>query len=138
MSDGKYARVLLESADRDAQALRVMRHPREVSDEVFGFHVQQAAEKALKAWLALLGVIYPLTHNITSLFDLLTQQDDIARYRELIDYTPYAVEFRYDGVAAGTAPIERERALRLVDSLIAHVRLRLADSTGNRNDARAE
>lgn len=127
MSDGKCARVLLDSADRDVDALRVMRNPREVSDEVFGFHVQQAAEKALKAWLALWGIVYPLTHNITSLFDLLPKREDVARFHELIDYTPYAVEFRYDGVAWGTAPIDRERALELVDSLIAHVRLRMTD-----------
>ena len=125
MSDAKCARVLLDSADRDLEALRVMRNPREVSDEVFGFHVQQAAEKALKAWQALVGVVYPLTHDITTLLDLLTTRDDVARFHELIDYTPYAVEFRYEGVAAGTAPLDRERALTLVDSLIAHVRQRL-------------
>ena len=29
------------------------------ADEIFGFHAQQAAEKLLKAWLALLGEVTP-------------------------------------------------------------------------------
>jgi HEPN domain-containing protein len=29
------------------------------ADEIFGFHVQQAAEKLFKAWIALLGEEYP-------------------------------------------------------------------------------
>ena len=47
-----------------------MRHSDDISDEVLGFHVQQAAEKSLKAWLALLGETYPLTHNLDTLLDL--------------------------------------------------------------------
>ena len=49
MSDVKCARMLLDAAERDVGALRVMLPSGEVSDEVFGFHVQQAAEKSLKA-----------------------------------------------------------------------------------------
>ena len=35
-------------------------------DEIFGFHAQQAVEKALKSWLASLGVLFPKTHGIYS------------------------------------------------------------------------
>ena len=41
MRDAKCARVLLDAAERDLQALAVMRDPDEVSEEVFGLHVQQ-------------------------------------------------------------------------------------------------
>ena len=61
MSDPKCARMLLDAAERDVEALRFMCRSDEISDEVFGFHVQQAAEKSFKAWLALLGETYPLT-----------------------------------------------------------------------------
>ena len=54
MSDVKCARMLLDAAKRETDALRVMYRSDEISDEVFGFHVQQAVEKLLKAWIALL------------------------------------------------------------------------------------
>ncbi len=70
MTDPKCARMLLRAAERDVGALRVMRHSDDISDEVLGFHAQQATEKSLKAWLALLGETYPLTHNLDTLLDL--------------------------------------------------------------------
>ena len=129
MSDPKCARVLLDAAERDVGALRLMRQSDEISDEVFGFHVQQAAEKSLEAWLALLGEVYPLTHNLEALLELFSEGNDVSRrFRKLIDYTPYAVEFRYDGVESGTDPIDRKGALTLVEALLAHVRRQLADT----------
>ena len=64
MSDAKCAGMLVEAARRDIEALRVMRGTDGIPDEIYGFHVQQAAEKLLKAWIALLGESYPLTHSI--------------------------------------------------------------------------
>ena len=120
--------MLLEAAERDVGALRVMRRSHEIADEVFGFHVQQAAEKSLKAWLALLGRVYPLTHNLEALLELLSERNEVScRLRKLIDYTPYAVEFRYEGVESGTAPIDRKRALTLVEALLAQVRRQLPE-----------
>ena len=55
MTDPKCARMMLKLAAGDARALDVMRDPETVTEEVFGFHLQQAAEKALKAWIAVLG-----------------------------------------------------------------------------------
>ena len=45
------------------------------ADQVFGFHAQQAAEKLLKAWLALLGEVYPLTHDLEVLLDRLQERE---------------------------------------------------------------
>lgn len=88
-----------------------MRRSDEVSDEVFGFHVQQAAEKALKARLALLGETYPLTHNLEALLDLIEGRRVATEpYRKLVGYTPYAVEFRYEGVDSGTEIARPERS----------------------------
>ena len=129
MSDPKCARVLLDAAERDVGALRVMGRSHEISDEIFGFHVQQAAEKSLKARLALLGKVYPLTHNLEALLELFSEGNDVSRrFRKLIDYTPYAVEFRYEGVESGTDPIDRKAALTLVEALLAHVRRQLTDT----------
>ena len=71
MRDGKQARVLIQAAERDLTALRGMDDSDVFADQVFGFHVQQAAEKLLKAWLALLGEVYPLTHDLEELLDRL-------------------------------------------------------------------
>ena len=131
MSDVKCATMLLGAAERDLAALRVMQRSDEVSDEVFGFHVQQAAEKVLKASIALLGEVYPLTHSIEVLLDLLADRGAAMEpFRNLVDYTPYAVEFRYTGVDSGTDPIDREGAVVLVEALLEEVRRQLTDVPG--------
>ena len=90
MSDIKCARLMYRAAERDIPTLRSMTAGAPV--ESFGFHVQQAAEKALKAWFALLGETYPLTHSIETLPDLLDDRGAaVEPFRSLIDYTPYAV-----------------------------------------------
>ena len=71
MSDPKCARVLIEAAVRDLQVVRLGLRETQLPEEVFGFHVQQAIEKLVRAWLAILGEVYPLTHDLESLFDLL-------------------------------------------------------------------
>ena len=74
MSDLKQASVLVGAARRDLSALSGMDDSHVFADEVFGFHTQQAAEKLLKAWLALLGEVYPLTHNLRLLLDRLQKE----------------------------------------------------------------
>ena len=126
MSDVKCARVMYRAAEREVLTLRSMRD--DVPVESFGFHVQQAAEKAFKAWLALLGETYPLTHSIEMLLDLLADRcAAVESFRELVDYTPYAVEFRYIGVDQDAEPIDREGALALVQALHERVGRRLAE-----------
>ena len=45
----------------------------------------------------------------------------------MVDYTPYAVEFRYAGVGPDAQPIEREVALALVEALVERVERELAE-----------
>ena len=131
MSDPKCARMLLGAAERDVLTLRNMTSG--VPDESYGFHLQQAAEKSLKAWLALLGETYPLTHNLEALVNLLAGRAvDMMAFRKLVVYTPYAVEFRYGGVDSGIEPIDRMSALALVEALLQQVRREL--ETVERND----
>ena len=126
MSDPKCARALLEAADRDILTLREM--TARAPDESFGFHVQQAAEKALKAWLAVLGQVYPLRHDLDDLFDLLASHGAaVDFFRPLAVFTPYAVQFRYEGLGPGHEPIDRPAALALAKALVQHVRDRLAE-----------
>jgi len=111
---------MLRSAERDLTTLDGM--AASVPDESFGFHVQQAFEKAFKAWLALLGEIYPLTHDLETLLDRLAACGaDAARWAETTRYTPYAAQVRDTGVDPETDLIDRAHAAALVRSLLAAV-----------------
>ena len=129
MSDLKQARVLLEAAEFDVSALRGMGDAAVFADAVFGFHVQQAAEKLFKSWLALLGTAYPLIHDLRPLLELLAAREpDAARFDGLIGYTPYAVQLRYAGVVPGAVPLDRETATAHAEALLDEVRRRLTDA----------
>lgn len=49
MSDVKCATMLIETSKRDLEALKGMSDAAVFADEIFGFHVQQVAEKLFKA-----------------------------------------------------------------------------------------
>ena len=120
MSDLKCAGMQLDGARRDLVTLEEAT-PR-VPDESFGFHAQQATEKALKAWLALLGRKYPLTHDLDDLLaHLASAGASTAFFRSLRRFTPYAVQFRYEGLGPDHEPIDRTSVVALVGALIKHV-----------------
>jgi HEPN domain-containing protein len=98
MPPRKAALLLLRKAAEDEALLdEVLESPR-VTDAIFGFHAQQTAEKLLKAVLAQAGVLYPLTHRLGQLIDLV-RDSGIAlppEFDAINMLTPFAVEFRYD------------------------------------------
>ena len=123
MSDLEQARELIEAAERDLSALRGMGDAGVFADEIFGFHVQQAVEKSFKAWLALLGEVYPLTHDLGELLTLLITRDgDVSWFEELIEYTPYAIRLRYAGTEPRGEPLDRDAILPRVEALLERVR----------------
>ena len=128
MSDLKQARALLEAAERDYSALRGMEDAAVFADEIFGFHAEQAVEKSLKALLALHGQTYPATHDLARLVDMLKAHDaEAARFDDLVEYTPYAVQFRYIAGDPGAMPLDRDTAVQRVEVLLEEVRRRLED-----------
>ena len=70
MSDIKQADAMLRMAYRDLKALGGMLDADVFADEIFGFHVQQMVEKCLKAWMCVLGITYPFTHQINRLLGM--------------------------------------------------------------------
>jgi HEPN domain-containing protein len=121
MADLEHARSLLRMAHKDFNALLGMRGNSLFADEIFGFHVQQAAEKALKAWLCTYGSgSYPMTHELARLFSLLENQGaEVEPFWSLVQYTMFAVQARYEeGVADLDEPIDRTEEIRNVSALL--------------------
>lgn len=130
MSDSKCARALVELAERDLRGFRRMDDAAIFADETAGFLAQQAAEKLLKAWLASMGVLYPLTRDLRALLDLAESGTAAAaQFRDLVVLTPFAVQFRYEFVAEDSAPLDRVRLAARLDALLARVRQEVAERT---------
>jgi len=116
------ARHLLTAALKDLRALQGMSDPDVFADEVFGFHAQQAAEKALKAWLAVSDVEYPRTHDLSLLLTVLEAQgQDVVPYSDLVELNPYSVQYRYAAFEDLGSPLDRCAVQKLVHGLIAAV-----------------
>ena len=93
------------------------------ADEIFGFHVQQAAEKLLKAWLALLGEIYPTTNDLARLLAMLSACEVAAtRFNELVEYTPLPFNFVTAPGDLIASPLDRGTAIERVEALLKEVR----------------
>ena len=122
MSDLKHARHLLTMANKDLTALTGMSDKSIFADEIFGFHAQQAAEKALKAWLAALGVVYPIKLDLALLLQLLAKHGaDVSAFNSLDDYTDFAVDFRYLGIEMASASPDRNAVRAEITGLLDHV-----------------
>ena len=129
MQDLRHARQMLNMAEMDLQAIGNMRDPLQFADAIFGFHVQQATEKLLKAWLSLSGTAFSRTHDLRLLLALVADQDarDIAPFRDLEDLTDYGVQFRYDA-PFDLEPLDRASLIARVQELHRLVKRRLASA----------
>jgi HEPN domain-containing protein len=131
MSDPKHARLLLSIAGSDRKALHHMLDTDSFDDVVFGFHAQQAVEKAFKAWLSWRGIAYPRTHDLKVLYRLLEDQGEpgLEEFIGLVDLTDFAVQFRYDLITE-LEPIDRPTMINRVDALFDRVEQRLQYENG--------
>ncbi len=84
-TDREDAERVLTHAKADLKAIRNMMDSGLFEDSVFGFHAQQAVEKALKAWLTLRGPAYPRTHDLRLLINVLQThgQEDCRSFAHL-------------------------------------------------------
>jgi HEPN domain-containing protein len=114
------ARLLLHKARQDRVIVSRSGSDPEIADEIVGFHVQQAAEKCMKAVLCARGIAYRRTHDLQELHDLLEDAGITlpGAVRELVDWSPFAVAYRYDDWPTSD-PVDRARADQLVHNAIA-------------------
>ena len=88
----------LRIAHRDLTAANAMVDTTLFYEEHWGFQLQQATEKALKAWLLVLQPEQPpFSHNLRLLFQMLLDQGAaVEPFVGLSRFTLYAVVWRYD------------------------------------------
>lgn len=117
MKQPKDHEILIEKA-AEAEALLVSILANSgISDAIFGFHAQQAVEKLMKEALAHAKALFPKTHDLSFLLDLLTQAKFAfpASETELQWLTPYATTLRCDEPSEET--LDRNQSLTLVRSI---------------------
>lgn len=83
--------------------------------DIASFHAQQAAEKAIKAYLTWHNTVFPKTHSLVALVALCLQvEDDFHALRAAaVTLTPYAVASRYPGDVANLSLADAQQALAL-------------------------
>lgn len=92
------ALIALEKARQDLVAVQKWLTDGDISDEIIGFHIQQAVEKSLKAILLSRVIDYPRTHNLRLLIDL-CKANGIqvpAEFLTVDVFNRFAVQWRYD------------------------------------------
>lgn len=128
MPDIDSARGFMAAARRDAQALANMQDEAAFPLEIFGFHAQQALEKALKAWLCLLDATPPPSHNLRHLLVLLEAHGAaVDVWWEVVGLTAFAVQFRYEAFDSLDVTLDRAYWVYRVNALLAGVEDHLRD-----------
>jgi HEPN domain-containing protein len=83
------------------------------------FHLQQAAERSLKAVLVRAGIDVPKTHNLRILLDMLPADVEVTEdVQQATRLSKYAVETRYPESGLPVSEEEYRDALRLARAVV--------------------
>jgi HEPN domain-containing protein len=131
MKQREQALLLLRKAAQDETLLDEVLTSDQVSDEIIGFHCQQAAEKILKALLSDAGVRFRKTHEIGALMALLAQAGHALpdQFENLDVLTPFGATYRYEDYDA-VVSLDRLAARESLRELPAWVETRLRERAG--------
>jgi HEPN domain-containing protein len=116
----------VDIAEADYKVALLIRKSRtKRSRELSCFHLQQSAEKYLKARLIEAGILFPKTHDLKGLLDLVVTVEPlwIPLRPALVSVSNHAVESRYPG--RGATPAEAKIILGTTTRLRKLVRLSL-------------
>ena len=114
------AKTLLRVALRDLQtALLLEAAPGPESS--WGFHIQQAIEKALKAWIIAHNRQAPYIHDLSDLLRILSDLgQEVEPYAEMTVFTVFAVQLRYDD-ELNPLNLDRKAWHQRTEALVDHV-----------------
>lgn len=110
------ALISLEKARQDLVAVEKWLADEDISDEIIGFHIQQAIEKSFKAILLYQAVDFPHTHNLSRLIDLCEDNGmQVPPDFHPVDvFNRFAVQWRYDLLPfAGQTTFDRQSSYDL-------------------------
>lgn len=112
------SRTLARKARGDAIAAREFAGNSEITDEIIGFHAQQAIEKWLKAMIARRGEAFEHTHDLRRLVRVaaLDLEDAPFDVDAVIALTQYSAPLRYEDLLDAD-PLNRESTITLVDEV---------------------
>jgi HEPN domain-containing protein len=112
------AAVLARKAEDDTKAMQWLASKSEISDEIIGFHAQQAVEKWLKAVLGSREIAFEYTHDLHRLITEVTTAVGEFPFDtpEVVALTEHAVPLRYDEIL-DTEPLDRQAVVRLVEEV---------------------
>lgn len=110
----------LAKANRDLRSARVLYMDTPPLLDTAAYHCQQAAEKALKAYLTLHDISFRKTHLLVPLVAecaaIDSQFDGLAEAAEAL--TPFATAFRYPGDLSDPEDADVEEALELAEGVL--------------------
>lgn len=118
--------ILLEKAEEDHRAVAALLAAKDSPESIIVFHVQQMAEKLLKAFLIFRKTKYRLTHDMVFLLEKAEAVDaSFSEFSGLADdLAPFAVLIRYEEGYEATLEEARslfERTLRLRQKILAEI-----------------
>jgi HEPN domain-containing protein len=110
--------ILARKAEDDARAMQLLAANPEISDDIIGFHAQQAVEKWLKAVLGFRGVQFEYTHDLYRLIaEVIAAVGEFPfDGPEVVALTEHAVPLRYDEIL-DTEPLDRRAVVGLVEEV---------------------
>jgi HEPN domain-containing protein len=114
----------LIKSQRDLGSARLLINDEEPYLDVGVYHCQQAAEKALKAYLVYQNIMFEKTHNLVLLLERCTlSESGFEQWKQTAQVlTPYATEFRYPGELVEPEREEARQALEMAAALVEFVR----------------
>jgi HEPN domain-containing protein len=123
MPDRDHAAMMLSMAGKDFLALKAMVDEQSFAEEIFGFHAQQAVEKALKAWLSFKDISYPKIHDLEEIAGMLEEWGAPfpPEFKPLLDLTEFAVLFRYEAYDFYEEKLDRPAVIKQVSELLDYV-----------------
>ena len=115
---GEVSQILSRKAQADATAVYKMAPSSEITDDIVGFHAQQAVEKWLKAVIASRHEDFEYTHDLHRLVMLATfgSGELPVDVDAVIALTQYAVPLRYEDLL-DAEPLDRDATVSLVEDV---------------------
>ena len=119
MSPHDLASRFIAKGEEDLLAAKALVDNPEISDDIVGFHCQQAVEKFLKAVLTKEGVVFRKTHDLEELLDLMEDNGlPLPENRDALDdLQPFAVTARYE-FFDNPVSFDRQKAVQTSQSIL--------------------